>query len=109
MSLTPKEMEAQLAEMRTKFAGKLAGRLAEVEAALIAAREGDDNSMGELRRLTHKLHGTAGSYGLHEVARTLAEMEAVVDAFAAGRETADPWDVLTQHLERAREAASRMA
>ena len=108
MSLTPEEMAAKLAEMRGRFRERLEVRLDEVSESLAAARRADgaNGTLPDLRHLVHKLHGTVGSYGLHDVAAPLQEMERIVDASSAGSPPGNVWILLETLLARAREAAS---
>src|SRR5947199_5773460 len=58
------------------------GVLAGLAERLVAAG-GDREALDALRRETHKVHGSAGSYGFMEASRLAAGMEATVKDWAA--------------------------
>ena len=58
------------------------GVLAGIAERLVAAG-GDREALGALRHETHKVHGSAGSYGFMEASRLAAGMEATVKDWAA--------------------------
>ncbi len=68
-----------VAALMRAFGPKLPARLAAIEAALAHARSGDAEGLGAARRLAHKLHGTAGSYGYAAVSVAAGELEALLD------------------------------
>src|SRR5260370_9952294 len=70
-----------LAEYRESARGQI-GVLAGIAARLVAAG-GDREALEELRRETHKIHGSAGSYGFMEASRLAAGMEATVKDWVA--------------------------
>ena len=49
----------------------------------LVASGGDREALDALRRETHKVHGSAGSYGFMEASRLAAGMEATVKDWAA--------------------------
>ena len=66
----PELLEEYLQGMRTQLGG-LAGI-----ADRLATDAGDGEALAELRRETHKIHGSAGSYGFWSASRLAAGMEA---------------------------------
>src|SRR2546427_551024 len=58
------------------------GMLADLADRLVAAGN-DREALGELRRETHKIHGSAGSYGFWDASRLAAGMEETVKDWAA--------------------------
>src|SRR5260370_38100725 len=70
-----------LAEYRESARGQLSV-LAGIAERLVAAG-GDREALEELRRETHKIHGSAGSYGFMEASRLAAGMEATVKDWVA--------------------------
>src|SRR5437870_4533923 len=58
-------------------------------AGRIAARGDDREALDALRRETHKVHGSAGSYGFMEASRLAAGMEATVKDWVARPEDVD--------------------
>ncbi len=63
-----------LAERTRRGLPKRAAALREAAAKLGA---GEADAASELRRLAHRLHGTAGSYGMHALGQAAAELEAL--------------------------------
>ncbi len=61
------------------FGKKLPGRLLELDTALGAARGGDLEAHQDAKRLAHKLHGTAGSYGYAQVSSAAGVLEAALE------------------------------
>src|SRR5881397_4361785 len=74
----PPGLLAEYLESARSQLGVLAG-LAE----RLAAAGGDREALDELRRETHKIHGSAGSYGFMEASRLAAGMEATVKDWVA--------------------------
>src|SRR5437870_4612800 len=70
-----------LAEYLESARGQLSV-LAGIAERLVAAG-GDREALDELRRETHKIHGSAGSYGFMEASRLAAGMEATVKDWVA--------------------------
>ncbi len=68
-----------VAALMRAFGVKLPARLAALEDALALARTGDAEGLGAARRLAHKLHGTAGSYGYAAVSVAAGNLEALLD------------------------------
>src|SRR2546426_11208039 len=74
----PPGLLAEYLESARSQLGVLAG-LAE----RLAAAGGDREALEALRHETHKVHGSAGSYGVMEASRLAAGMEATVKDWAA--------------------------
>src|SRR5207245_10108941 len=70
-------LEGRLAGMRAEL-----GRLAAIAERLAAASD-DGEALEALRRATHKIHGSAGSYGFMEASRLAAGMEATAKDWVA--------------------------
>src|SRR5437867_1728512 len=80
---TPPELPPGLLQEYLQNARAQLGVLAGLAGRLSAA--GDDReALEELRRETHKVHGSAGSYGFMEASRLAAGMEATVKDWIAG-------------------------
>ena len=67
----------RLAELRQGFAGRLRERVDELDAAVAAVDDRQPAAVSKVEHLAHKLAGTAGSYGFHEVGEIAAELEAL--------------------------------
>lgn len=89
------DLESRLAVLREKYLAKLGGKVAAVRDAVEGAREGDGEALGIAIREAHKLHGTAGSYGLVEVSSLLGRVEVLLKEVEQG---GGPEDALDQAL-----------
>jgi diguanylate cyclase (GGDEF)-like protein len=69
------DIQDALQAMRLEFEGRLGVRFQELAAAIAAAKDGKAGAHEESLRLVHRLRGTAGSYGFHEVSAAAAEIE----------------------------------
>lgn len=80
----PAEVSQALLELQEAYAGALPGLVAQLSGAAAEARlEGEaGEGLETLRMLSHRLRGTAGSYGFMEVSRAAAELEEVVRQLA---------------------------
>jgi HPt (histidine-containing phosphotransfer) domain-containing protein len=67
----------RLAELRRGFATRLRERVEELQAAVEAVDDRQPDAVAKVENLAHKLAGTAGSYGFHEVGEVAAELEAL--------------------------------
>ncbi len=70
----------RLAELRRGFAARLRERVEELDAAVAAVDDRQAVAVSRVEHLAHKLAGTAGSYGFHEVGEIAAEIEALCGA-----------------------------
>lgn len=89
---------AELAEVRRAYAARLPDKLAELRAALEAARAGEE-PLVEARHVAHRLAGSAGSYGHPAVSAAVAEIEHAL--IAAIAEPAEREALLAAAIERA--------
>lgn len=95
-------LRAKLEALRQAFVAKLPGMLDALESAIAAYRDaGDAAGQGDaLKRVNaqaHKIAGTAGTYGLSDIAAPLREMEKAVL-----RDPAPGAEALAEELERVR-------
>src|SRR2546426_1048994 len=97
--LPPPELPPGLLAEYLESARAQLGVLAGLAERLVAAG-GYREALDALRRETHKVHGSAGSYGFMEASRLAAGMEATVKDWAArpddphlGRGSLAPWFV----------------
>ncbi len=83
------DFAAELAGLRAEYQAKLAVRFEDLGTALAEAERDPDRHETALR-LAHRLHGTAGSYGFHEVSAAAGTIETALRAtpprFAQARE-----------------------
>src|SRR2546428_12661584 len=80
--LPPPELPPGLLAEYLESARAQLGVLAGLAERLVVAA-GDRDALDALRRETHKVHGSAGSYGFMEASRLAAGMEATVKDWAA--------------------------
>src|SRR5437870_567262 len=81
--LPPPELPPGLVAEYLESARSQLGVLAGLAERLVVATS-DSEAIDALRRETHKVHGSAGSYGFMEASRLAARMEATVKDWAAG-------------------------
>lgn len=80
------DLTAALAALRERFLGS-SGAIVESFAGLaarLAADPGDVETLTAVRGESHRVHGTAGSYGFHEASRLAAELELLAGRWLAG-------------------------
>ncbi|PYO97743.1 MAG: hypothetical protein DMD61_11925 [Gemmatimonadetes bacterium] len=87
-SASPPELPPGLLEEYLQGMREQLGLLADL-ADRLAARGNDREALDALRRETHKIHGSAGSYGFWGVSRLAAGMEATVKDWAARPDDVD--------------------
>ena len=79
------ELAARIALLRAEYRAVLPDRLAELLAAVVLART-TPSAIGGALAIAHRLAGTAGSYGFHELGDACAAVE---DALARAQTNAD--------------------
>jgi len=77
MPSNPNEMKKILKELHDSFLGRLPEKVSAIGQFLeqAVARPGDDEPMVSLLNAVHKLHGSAGSYGVHNIGNIAGEWE----------------------------------
>lgn len=70
-----RNLSLQLEELRRRYREKLPEKLAELQQALELARQ-DSQKLALAKSLAHRLHGSAGSYGLPELGEAAGRLEA---------------------------------
>ena len=73
------EIQSGLARLCRDFRERLPGKLAELEQAITVARQ-DADHLEHARTLAHRLHGSAGSFGLHDVGKAVGHMEEMLSS-----------------------------
>jgi CheY-like chemotaxis protein len=68
-------LDERLATLRAEMQAGLPRRAEELRTAAERLRGGDREARQDVRRVSHKLHGTAGSYGHEELGLRAAEVE----------------------------------
>ncbi|AGC49294.1 response regulator/GGDEF domain-containing protein [Myxococcus stipitatus DSM 14675] len=75
------ELAASLVALNAEYGARLKDKVEGLQTLLGEAREGNRESLEQASIITHKLHGTAGSYGFSEVSLAAGRLE---DALRAG-------------------------
>jgi CheY-like chemotaxis protein len=102
------EVRAAARELARELAVTLpdrAGELAEAFGRARAAPESDE-ARDAVRRVAHRLRGTAGSHGFAAIGAAAASIE---DALLAGRPDDATWTALAAHVARVHDEAARAA
>lgn len=94
---------AWLDDLRRDYIASLPSKLARIEEALALTQEdpAPEHATASLRLLLHRLHGTAGSYGLHDIGKAAADW-----GHALGVESTLPPPIVTGFQKRLREAVA---
>ncbi len=98
--------------LRAAYEAELPGLLSELSASVGACRVAgaDEQRFREAWRMAHKLKGTAGSYGLGEIAEALEGIERVLSAMCAGTAAGKfDWAMIEKALARASATLSHTA
>ncbi|MCU0664956.1 MAG: response regulator [Myxococcota bacterium] len=100
--------EDHLQSVRRSYQQKLPEELEKLGKVLRAAHMTNDaEAMREVYRLSHTLHGTAGTLGFNEVSSAAARIESVVKKLMAGVQEQGLWDTMFDCLEHATQAPER--
>ena len=86
------DLESRLAILRKNYLAKLDDKLAVVREAVDGARAGDADAFATALREAHKLHGTAGSYGLLGVSNLLGRVETLLKEVEQGGGPVDAYE-----------------
>lgn len=70
-----KSFEARLDALKAKMEAGLADRVAELRGAVARLAGGEDEARGEIKRLSHKLRGIAGTYGHQQLTDLAGNLE----------------------------------
>jgi HPt (histidine-containing phosphotransfer) domain-containing protein len=97
------ELERELEALRREFGQQLPARLAALQTLLRALKaSGDTAGLEEAQQLAHKLRGSAGSYGFHELSDEMKRVEGALDVLLRGTSSA-AWEELERAIRRALE------
>jgi len=94
---------ALIDKLRAEYRQGLPDRLAELRAALAAARSGPEG-LQEAHRVAHRLAGTAGSYGCHGFGEACGQIE---DALSEALQGTDPWPRIDEAFKAATAGAAK--
>jgi HPt (histidine-containing phosphotransfer) domain-containing protein len=71
-------------ELVAQYVDSFPEKLATLDRAIAAGREGSRAALGEAREIAHRMHGTAGCYGLPELSRAAAVLDDVLTQMKLG-------------------------
>jgi CheY-like chemotaxis protein/HPt (histidine-containing phosphotransfer) domain-containing protein len=98
------EFESQFADLRASYRSKLPKLLSGLASAVRAARAADasEPARREAWQLAHRIKGTAGSYGIEELAEPLAAIDALLEGLIERSEAGETeWLEIEKALARA--------
>ena len=79
------DFEAEFAALKAEYAASLPAKVDALDALLQAVTAGAPGALEELRSRSHRLRGSAGSYGFDRVSDAAGRLEdAIKEALAAG-------------------------
>jgi len=76
--------QARYLELVSQYVDSFPEKLAVLERAMAAGREGNVAALGEAREVAHRMHGTAGCYGLRELSNAAAVLDDVLTQMKRG-------------------------
>lgn len=107
-SPTDASTEEHLQTVRRSYQQKLPEELAKLEQSLKTAQtSGDPEILREIYRLSHTLHGTAGTLGFLEVSAAAARIESAVKKVMAGVSDQSLWELMFDSIDDATRAPER--
>ena len=98
----PEGAQAHLQALHARFAVSLRERVERLDGLVEGARGGARDALDEALVVTHRLAGTAGSYGYREVGEAAAALERVLRSIVGGTADAGAWDEALAALARVR-------
>ena len=84
MSTQPVDHRAKYLELVSQYVGSFPEKLATLERAMADGRGGDAKALAEAREVAHRIHGTAGCYGLRELSNAAAVLDDVLTQMKRG-------------------------
>ena len=107
MTRDPEAAREALQRLHELYAASLDGRLAHVETALAAAREGGRAPLEAAWLAAHKLQGSAGSYGFLRISEAIGRIGARIldDLEQRTLLDAEGWAIIDVEMTAARKAA----
>lgn len=100
---THPEVDSDLDELSLKYAARLVEKMRELTALVERACAGENEALAEAYKIAHTLHGTAGSYGFHQVSTAAKHLEAELKPAVDGQGAANGGAVKASLRELARE------
>jgi DNA-binding response OmpR family regulator len=99
------ELQAQLLELSRGYRERLPQKLEELQKALELARSNPEK-IPDARSLAHRLHGSAGSYGLPELGEAIGKIEVQLSQSGPTGQAWN-WKTLFEYLEEAQSLLRR--
>jgi len=107
------DAEEQLREVRRQYGEKLPDEIDKLRSCCRLARQSDEvdyEALREIKRLSHTIHGTAGTLGFGEVGSAMSRIESIAARCLSGEgPTEENWRGIDEELERARTAPGRIS
>lgn len=98
-------IQEKLAKARSRYAGKLAARLAELAELVGTARDApkDTKALEDAQHLAHKICGSAGTFGFTVVGDAVGWIDRQLIRLLSGQANADEelWQQIAAALDRA--------
>ncbi len=77
-------------QLVAEYIGSLPEKLGALERAMAGAKAGDARDLAEAREIAHRMHGTAGCYGLRDLSAVAAVLDDVLTRMKRGE--GGTWD-----------------
>jgi HPt (histidine-containing phosphotransfer) domain-containing protein len=88
MSVSPSsyspQHDARYRELVTRYVDSFPEKLATLERAMAAGKQGSVEALREAREVAHRMHGTAGCYGLRELSQAAGVLDDVLTQMKRG-------------------------
>ena len=79
----PTEIRTRLAQLAQRFISRTRDELGTLKEHIARARDGDAQSLAEVRNLSHRMHGTGATLGFADLARQAAQLEKLAESAPA--------------------------
>lgn len=81
----PRPLDPAFHRLVVQYVASLPDKLAALEQAMAAGRSGSVEGLSEAREIAHRMHGTAGCYGLRDLSDAAAVLEEILRKMKEGR------------------------
>ena len=102
------DIATAIAKLSEEYGSRLVEKHQEIAATLALARQGSPTALEEALKLSHKLHGTAGSYGFSQVSAAAGRLELLLRQLKDTGGNTD-WSVTHPPLQELLSAASSIS
>ena len=111
MTYSSPEHDRRYHELVAQYIDSFDDKLAALERAMRSAKQGDTGALAEAREIAHRMHGTAGCYGLRQLSEVAATLDDVLTRMKRGEggtwDEADAAATPVFEIARAAKAARR--